>query len=132
MTSSPDYATKPTVDVVKSIYHGCVSADVPSIVYGQVQPPAGTVTGSPALTSITVPSWKVKWYDAQAGLVATTEMDITATYTGPLPNVMAGAVTSSNPLFSLTGGTASRACPTSTRCTYYNSAAEVTTLVLRL
>ncbi|MEV5513194.1 hypothetical protein AB0L50_09735 [Streptomyces flaveolus] len=115
-----------------SIYHGCVSADAPSIVYGEVQPSSGTVTGSPGLASVTVPDWEIKWYNAQNGLVGATEIDLTATYVGPLSNLMLGTVTSTNPLLSLSAGTASRACTTSTTCTYYNTAAAGQLPVLNL
>jgi hypothetical protein len=115
--------TSNTAHVDPSIYHGCVSADAPSIVYGQVQPATGTATGSPTLATISVPHWKIKWYDAEATLVATTDIDINATYAGPLANEMVGTITSTNPLVSITVSTASRACPTTTQCTYYNTAA---------
>ncbi|MGW0606861.1 hypothetical protein [Streptomyces sp. NPDC002640] len=114
--------TSNTANVKSSIYHGCVSVEAPSIVYGEVQPANGTATGSAGLVSISVPNWQVKWYDAQADLVATTDIDINATYVGPLATAMAGTMTSTNPQVSLTVGTASRACPSSSQCTYYNTA----------
>ncbi|MEU1056930.1 hypothetical protein ABZ397_30820 [Streptomyces sp. NPDC005876] len=124
--------TADTAHVDTSIYHGCVSADAPSIVYGEVQPSNGTATGSAALAGVSVPNWKVRWYNAQDGLVATTEIDINATYVGPLSNLMVGTMTSTSPLVSLTVGTASRACPTSTRCTYYNTAVAGSMPILNL
>jgi hypothetical protein len=114
--------TSNVATVKSSVYHGCVSLDAPSIVYGVVQPASGTVTGNPTLAGISVPDWKIKWYSAEAGLVATTDTDINTTYAGPLATAMVGTMTSTDPGVSITIGTASRACITVDKCTYYNTA----------
>ncbi|MFI9005861.1 hypothetical protein ACIGNX_01345 [Actinosynnema sp. NPDC053489] len=119
-----DFATN-TAQVKTSIYHGCVSVDAPTIVYGRVQPASGTATGSQSTASITVPDWTIRYYDASDNWIATTHVDTTATYLGPLANVMTATMLSSNPLVQVTAGTATRACTTPTHCTYYNSAVAV-------
>ncbi|MFI9005843.1 hypothetical protein ACIGNX_01250 [Actinosynnema sp. NPDC053489] len=112
-----------TAQVRTSIYHGCASLEIPTIVYGRVQPASGTATGSQSNVSIAVPDWTIRYYDASDNWVATTRVDITATYLGPLANVMAGTVLSTNPDVQIAVGTAGRACTTPTHCTYYNTAA---------
>ncbi|MFI9006168.1 hypothetical protein ACIGNX_02905 [Actinosynnema sp. NPDC053489] len=115
-----DFTTN-TAQVKTSIYHGCVAVDAPTIVYGRVQPTSGTATGSQSNASITVPDWTIRYYDASDNWIATTHVDITATYLGPLANVMTATTLSTNSVVQVTAGTASRACPTPTHCTYYNS-----------
>ncbi|MEU4770297.1 hypothetical protein AB0H12_44520 [Actinosynnema sp. NPDC023794] len=120
-TIEADFTTN-TAQVKPSVYHGCVSVDTPTIVYGRVQPASGTASGSQSTASIAIPDWTIRYYDASDNWVATTRVDITATYIGPLANVMAGTMLSSDPLVQITVGTASRACATPNHCTYYNTA----------
>lgn len=121
-----------TAQVRTSIYHGCASVDAPTIVYGRVQPASGTATGSQSNATVTIPDWTIRYYDASDKWIATTRVDITATYLGPLANVMAGTMLSSNPLVQIVVGTASRACSTPTHCTYYNTAIHVSPSVLEI
>lgn len=44
-----------TASTDTSIYHGCVSADVPQIVYGEVKPRPGTATGTSSAATINIP-----------------------------------------------------------------------------
>ncbi|CQR60471.1 hypothetical protein [Streptomyces leeuwenhoekii] len=109
-----------TASTDTSIYHGCVSADVPQIVYGEVKPRPGTATGTSSAATINIPDWTIVWYDAKDDEVAKSELNVTFTYLGPLPQEKAGTMLATNPALKVGGGTASRACQTSNLCTYYN------------
>ncbi|MEU4746328.1 hypothetical protein AB0G02_38520 [Actinosynnema sp. NPDC023658] len=121
-----------TAQVRTSIHHGCVSLEVPTIVYGRVQPTSGTATGSQSNATVTIPDWTIRFYDASDNWVATSRVDITATYLGPLANVMAGTMMSTNPNVHVTVGTASRACTTPTHCTYYNTALDILDVAINI
>ncbi|MGW0607664.1 hypothetical protein [Streptomyces sp. NPDC002640] len=114
-----------TAGTETSIWHGCVSAQFPSIVYGEVQPRPGTVTGTPSAATVNIPQWKVVYYDANDDEVAETVLNVTVTYLGPLPQVMVGTMLATDPSLQVTAGTASRACRTGDLCTYYNTALAI-------
>jgi hypothetical protein len=111
-----------TASTDNSIYHGCVSVDAPQIVYGEVKPRPGTVTGTPSLATINIPDWTIVWYDANDDEVTQSRFDVTFTYLGPVPQVMLGTMVATDPLLQASGGTASRACQTNDLCSYYNTA----------
>ncbi|MGW0929026.1 hypothetical protein [Streptomyces sp. NPDC002644] len=107
-----------------SIWHGCVSPELPQIVYGEVQSRPGAVTGIPSNATINIPHWRVVFYDSNDDEVAESVLNLTAAYTGLVPQVMLGITTATDPDVQIGVGTASRACRTSDQCTYYNTSVD--------
>lgn len=104
-------------------YSVCVSATHPTIVRGELMPLQGQATGNPGDVTILIPHYRVKWLDAQADEVLTTDWHLTLRYTGPVPNTMIGQLTVlTAPLDQVTigAGTASRTCPDTYTCDYVN------------
>jgi hypothetical protein len=112
--------TSGAADVNSTVFHGCVSPNIPSLVIGVVQPRPGTATGTPTDVSINVPKWTIFWYDTNNNKLTETVSNMTFTYIGPLPHEMAALALASHQTV-ISAGTATRTCPTSNECTYYNT-----------
>jgi hypothetical protein len=114
-----------TANTATSIFHGCVSVDIPSIVYGEVRPKPGIVSGSPSAATVSIPQWTIDWYNASDTKVAESVLDLRFTYIGPLPQEMVATALATDPDVELGVGTASRACQPASQCTYYNQMARL-------